>query len=173
VLDQNEKTCRFRYGGLEVNLLCLDQRGGFTFKPEEIGEPPRAAWTPLLSRPAPWAKGDFVNVVTVVRPANAEGVVRVKALTHGAAAVLVEPGARKAFVWAANLHRQWQQYLLRLPAGAKVRTYKRDVEMPLVPPGEPANTGLLGGESAVWVLDSEAPLDPNVLDDGLASGKGR
>jgi hypothetical protein len=55
----------------------------------------------------------------------------------------------------------------------KVDTYKRDVEMPSVPPGEPANAGLVGGEGAVWVLQSESALDAGALLKGLRAGKSR
>jgi hypothetical protein len=85
----------------------------------------------------------------------------------------MEPDGRKAYVWVANLTRHYRQYLLDLPSGVKVRTYKRDVEMPPAPPGEPANTGLSGAESAVWILESEKPLDVQVLLGGLRAGKGR
>ncbi len=173
ILEQGENTLSFQYGGLRVDIVRLDQRGGFALKPDSITDAPRASWTPLLVRPAPWLQGDFANVSTVVRPAGAQGAVQVKALTNGAAAALLEPDGRKAFVWVANLHRQWQQYLLDVPPGVAVRAFKRDVEMPPVPPGEPANAGLLGGESAVWVLESGAPLEPKTLLDGIRAGKGR
>ena len=148
VCELTPQSCRFRYGGLEVVLLCLDEKGGFAFRPEEIGKTPWSAWTPLLVRTAPWAAGDFVNVATIIRPVESQAAVRVKALSYGAAAVLSDPGDRKVRVWTANLWRHWEQYMLDLPPGVKVRTAKRDVEMPPVPPGEPASVGLLGGESA-------------------------
>ena len=71
------------------------------------------------------------------------------------------------------MHRQMQQYLLDLPTGVKVTTYKRDVVMPSVPPGEPANAGLVGGEGAVWVIQSESPLDAGALLKGVRGGKSR
>jgi hypothetical protein len=173
LLEQTDKTCRFRYGGLQVDLVCLEQRGGFAMKPQEIGKGPWAAWTPLLARSAPWSQGDFVHVATIVRPTGASGSVHLKALPNGAAAVLVEPDGRKALVWVVNLHRHWQQYQLDLPAGVTVHTYKRDVEMPPVPPGEPANTGLIGGESALWIIESDRQLNPEILLSGLRADDGR
>jgi hypothetical protein len=163
-LEQSETILRFRYGGLQIDLLRLDQKGGFAFASSE---------TPLLVRPAPWASGEFLHVATVIRPSTAEGSVHIRALRNGAAAVLLEPGARKAYVWAVNLHRQLQQYLLDLPPAVQVRTFKRDVEMPAVPAGEPANAGLIGGESAIWVLESKSPLDASALLAGLRAGKSR
>ena len=169
MIEQSATNLRFQYGGLRADLLCLDQKGGFSFQPAEITEAPREAWTPLLVR----SNGTLAQVATIVRPANAEGSVEVTSLPNGAAAVLLEPDRRKAYVWVVNLHRQMQQYLLDLPAGVKVSTYKRDVEMPTVPPGEPANAGLVGGEGVVWVIQSDAPLDARVLLKGLRGGKSR
>jgi hypothetical protein len=54
-----------------------------------------------------------------------------------------------------------------------VSTYNRDVEMPTVPPGEPANAGLVGGEGVVWVIQSDAPLDAPALLNGVRAGKSR
>jgi hypothetical protein len=45
--------------------------------------------------------------------------------------------------------------------------------MPRVPPGGNAFCSLLGGESAVWVIESPEPLDPASLLEGLHSGRGR
>lgn len=145
----------------------------FLFKPEQITEPPREAWTPLLLRSAPASDRDYAHVATLVRPAAAEGSVEVKSLAHGAAVVLLEPDARKAYVWVVNLHRQMQQYLLDLPTGTRVRTYKRDVELPSVPPAEPANACLMGAEGTGWVLQSESPLNAKALLNGLKAGKSR
>jgi hypothetical protein len=179
VLELTPQSCRFRYGGLEVVLLCLDEKGGFAFRPEEVSTHTKkgvsvwSAWTPLLVRKAPWAAGDFVNVATIIRPVKSQAGVQVKALSHGAAAVLSNPGDRKVLVWTANLWRHWEQYMLDLPPGVKVRTAKRDVEMPPVPPGEPASVGLLGGESALWEIESDTSLDLHALLDKLRAGKGR
>lgn len=79
----------------------------------------------------------------------------------------------KAYVWIANLERHLQQYLLDVPADATITTYKHGVEMPGVPPGEPANLGLLGVEGGVGVIESKTPIDPKTLVDGLRTGKGR
>jgi hypothetical protein len=173
MIEQSATSLRFQYGGLRADLQCLDRKGGFSFQPDKITEAPREAWTPLLVRSAQPSAGAFAHVATIIRPAGAEGTAEVTALPNGAAAVLLEPDRRKAYVWVANLHRQLQQYLLDLPAGVKVDTYKRDVEMPSVPPGEPANAGLVGGEGAVWVIQSESPLDARALLKGLRGGKSR
>ncbi len=173
VLEQTEASMKFRYGGLQVELTRLAEQGGFRFGSEDSETPPRAAWFPTLARTAPWEIGDFVQVATVIHPAGAEGTVRVKALTNGAAAVLLEPEGRKAFVWVVNLSRHWQQQLLDLPPGVSARVFKRNVELPPLPPGEPAHAGLLAGEGAVWVLESAQLMDAEVLLTGLRSGKGR
>jgi len=173
VVEQSETSLKFRYGGLSAEVRCLEQKGGFKFAAEEITEAPRAAWTPLLAHAAPWSSGDYLHVATIVRPAQSDAVVEIKTLKNGAALVALEPDGRKAFVWVVNLHRQLQQYLLDLPQGVKVSTYKRDLEMPLVPPGEPANAGLVGAESALWVLRSELKLDAGQLLTGLRAGKSR
>ena len=173
ILEQSERSLRFRYGRLRGDLLSLDPAGSFSFKPADVGEAPMAAWTPLLVRSAPWSTGDAVNVATIIRPDGAEGSIATMSLTHGAAAVLLEPDARKAYVWVVNLGRHLQQYMLNLPPGVTVRTYKRDVEMPPVPRGEPANTGLQGAEGAVWVLTSNTALDVRTLIAGLRAGKSR
>jgi len=173
VMEQSAASLRFQYGGLRSDLTCLEQDGGFSFQPDKITEEPREAWTPLLLRSAPGPVRPFAHVATIIRPANAEGTVEVAALPNGAAAALLEPDRRKAYVWVVNLHRQMQQYLLDLPAGVKVTTYKRDVEMPSVPRGEPANAGLVGGEGAVWMIQSESPLDAGALLKGVRGGKSR
>jgi len=173
VMEQSAASLRFQYGGLRSDLTCLEQGGGFSFQPDRITEAPREAWTPLLVRSPTGPVRPFAHVATVIRPANAEGAVEVTALPNGAAAALLEPDRRKAYVWVVNLHRQMQQYLLDLPTGVKVTTYKRDVVMPSVPPGEPANAGLVGGEGAVWVIQSESPLDARALLKGLRGGKSR
>jgi hypothetical protein len=156
-----------------VDIARLEEKGGFTFNGIKADAAPRAEWSPVLVRPAPWKTGDFVHVATAAYPVGAEGGVHFRALHEGAAALLMEPDGRKAYVWIANLTRHYRQYMMDVPAGAKVRTYKRDVEMPPVPPGEPANAGLSGAESAVWVLESGQPLDAKALLNGLRAGKGR
>jgi hypothetical protein len=173
MLEQSERTMRFRYGRLTAELMSLDPSSRFAFRPDKSGEAPHYEWAPLLVHAAPWSAGDFVSVATVVRPAAAEGIVQVRALTHGAAIIMLEPEARKAYVWVANLYRHLQQYLLDLPEGVRVRTWKRDVEMASVPPGEPANVGLQGSESALWVIESRTPLDAAKLLAGLRAGKTR
>jgi hypothetical protein len=171
--ERTETHWSFTYGGLAVRLERLAEQGGFAFG-EGTDEPaPRASWYPILQRPAPWKAGDYAYAATVIRPAGGEGQAQVKALEHGAAAALVEPGGRKALVWVVNLTRHWQQQLMAIPAGATVRTYMRNVEMPRVPPGEKANAGLLGGQAAVWVLESPTPLTPEALLAAVSSGKGR
>ena len=96
-----------------------------------------------------------------------------KSAGNGAAAVLLEPEGRKALVWVANLERHFQQFLLDVPPGATVTTFKHGLEMPGLPPGEPANLGLLGAESGVWLLESKASIDPAALLAGLRVGKRR
>ena len=173
VIEQAEKALRFEYGGLRVDLMTLDSRGGFGFAPEESGAAPHAAWTPMLAHRGPWATGDFVNVATVIRPAGAEGSAQVRGMQHGAVTALLDPGGRRAFVWATNLYRHFQQYTMDVPRGAEVRTYKRNVEMPGVPAGEPANLGLMGGEAGLWILESDVELDGAVLLAGVKAGKTR
>ncbi len=171
--ERTEGSWAFTYGGLVVRLERLAEQGGFQFG-EGTGEPaPRASWYPILQRPAPWKGGDYLHVATVIHPAGAEGEVQVKALTRGAAVALVEPGGRRALVWVVNLSRHWQQQLLEVPAGATVRTFMRQVEMPHVPPGEKANAGLLGGQAAVWAVESPTPLNAEALLAAVSSGKGR
>jgi hypothetical protein len=173
IQEQTETACRFEYGKLRVDLERLDQRGGFAFAMEDIGQPPQAARTPVLARAAPWSRRDFLHVATIIRPAGADGSVRVKALGNGAAAVLLEPDGRKAFVWVANLDRQFQQFLFDVPPGATITTFKHGLEMPGVPPGEPANLGLLGAESGVWLIGSNDPIDPGAVLEALRIGKRR
>ncbi len=175
-LDQAERTDRywaFNYGDLAVTLERLEEQGGFYFAEGQDEPAPRASWYPTLERGAPWQAGDYAYVATIIRPATAEGEVQVKALTHGAAAALVEPGGRKALVWVVNLSRHFQQQLLAIPAGATVRTYMRQVEMPRVPLGESATAGLLGGQEALWVVESPNPLTAEALLAAVSSGVGR
>ena len=171
--EHRASACRFRYGGLQVDLQRLDQRGGFAFSMPEIGHAPHAELTPVLSRAAPWSCRDFVHVASVIGPAGALGSVSLKALANGAAAVLLEPERHRALVWVVNLERHFQQYMLDVPPGAKVVTFKHEVEMPGVPPGEPANLGLLGSESGLWLIDAPQPIDPQALLERLRTGKGR
>jgi hypothetical protein len=172
-IELSPLSLRFQFGGLRADLACLDQSGGFSFQPEQITEAPRESWTPLLVRPAQRASGAFAHVATIVRPANTDGVAAVRSLPNGAAAVLLEPGQRKASVWVVNLHRQMQQYMLVLPKGVKVTTYKHNAEMPPVPSVEPANAGLVGGEGAVWVIESDSTLDAQALLSSVSAGKSR
>jgi hypothetical protein len=129
--------------------------------------------SPVLRRPAPWLAGDRVHVATDIHPAGSDGRVHFKALNEAAAALLLEPNRRKAFIWTASLVRHWRQHELEVPPGATVRLFKRDVEMPPVPPDSNAFCSLLGGESAVWVIESPTPLDPDNVLAGLHSGWGR
>jgi hypothetical protein len=163
IAEQTDKSLRFQYGRLEADLTCLDDKGGSVFKPEKITEEPREAWTPLLTRAAPWAAGDYVNAASVIRPAGASGVVKVRSLKNGAAALFYEPGAKKAHIWLVNLTRATTHYLMDVPQRVDLRTYKRMVRLPPVPPGQPAHAGLMGGEAAIFVLESSAAIDPNGL----------
>jgi len=60
-----------------------------------------------------------------------------------------------------------------LPPGATIVAYKHCVEMPGIPPGEPANLGLQGSESGIWTLASPEPIDAKALLERLKSGKRR
>jgi len=167
IAEQTDKSLRFQYGRLQADLICLDQKGGAVFKPEEITEAPRQAWTPLLTRSAPWMAGDYVNVASVIRPSSAKGIVQVKGLKNGAAALFIEPDTKKAHVWVVNLTRATTNYLMDVPQGMDVRTYKRTVHLPPVPPGQPAHAGLEGGEAAIFVVEATQSIDPVVLLAGL------
>lgn len=173
VLEQTPERWRFRYGGLDTDLVRLADQGGFAFQAHEDGPAPRAAWYPALEHRSPWHVGESVAVATLVRPAGAQGEVQVRSLGKVAAAVMVEPDRKRAYVWAVNLTRHSAQELLDLPPGVAVRTYKRGCELPPVPPGEPANAGLGGGEAVVWVLESQSPLVAADLLAGLRQGKTR
>lgn len=170
IQEQTSSVCRFQYGGLQVDLERLDERGGFAFAMEDIGQAPRAA---VLSRSAPWSRRDFVHAATIIHPAKVQGSVHVTALANGAAAVLLEPEGRKATVWVVNLERQFQQFLLDVPAESTITTFKHGVEMPGVPPGEPASLGLRGSESGVWLIESKELIDLKALVARLRTGKRR
>lgn len=176
--EMNDERFTFTYGGLHVDLHRLAEAGGFTFGAEEISQPPHEAWTPMLVRDGKspetaWSTGNFVHVGTVIHPAGTEGEVHVKSLRNGAAALMLEPDRKKAFVWVVNLTRQWQGYTLELPEGVECRTYKRDVEMPPVPPGQPAYLGLPSVENGLWVLESETEMSPETLLNNLERKDGR
>jgi len=166
-LRRDESAWQLRYGSLDVELTRLAEKGGFVFEEAQ----PNAS--PGLMRVAPWATGDFVHVATDIHPQGSDGTVHFKPLREGAAALLLEPGNRKACLWVASLVRHWRQHELKVPPGATVKLFKRDVAMPPVPPKSEAYCSLHGGESAVWVIDSPDPLDPAALLDGLRSGWGR
>jgi hypothetical protein len=173
ILEQTDKVLRFQYGRLQADFTCFDQRGGAIFKPENITEAPRQAWTPLLTRSAPWAAGDYMNVSTVVRPGGAAGMVNTKGFKNGGAAVMLEAGGHKAHVWVTNLTRGTQHFLMDVPAGIDVQTYKRNVYLPPVPPGQPAHAGLEGGEAAIWVLESLQPINVETLMAGIRQSNTR
>jgi hypothetical protein len=156
-----------RYGALEVKSTRLAERGGFAFGVDDDGI------SPTLARPAPWSAGDYVNVATDIHPADSGGEVYFKPLVEAGAALLVEPGQRKAYLWTASLVRHWRQHALVVPDEASVRLYKRNVEMPPPPSGSKAYCSLMGGESAVWIIESKRPLDPARILQGLQSGWGR
>lgn len=155
------------YGSLDLRTVRLAEKGGFEYGVDADGV------SPVLRRPAPWLAGDHVHVATHIHPAGSSGEVHFKALKEAAAALLVEPDRRKAYLWTASLVRHWRQHELEVPPGATVRLFKRDVEMPRVPPDSNAFCSLLGGESAVWVIESPVPLDPDSVLEGLHSGWGR
>lgn len=48
-----------------------------------------------------------------------------------------------------------------------------NIEMPPVPPGEPANTELIGGESTVWAIESARTIPVQTILDSLRAGKGQ
>jgi hypothetical protein len=170
----SESTSDLTYGGLHVHLQRLAQQGEFRFGSETGGRSPFAETSAVLAKTAPWRAGDYVHVATDISPVGSPAQVLFKPLFQGAAALLVEPGGHKAYLWIAGLERFERQYLWDLPAGITARAYKWDhTEMPPIPPGEPASTGLLGGESTVWVIESAQPLAPQTILDSLRAGKGR
>jgi len=169
----SESSWQVRYGRVQVNLERLAERGGFQFGHTEDEPPPRCAWAPVLARPAPWQAGDFVHVATDAHPVGSGGEARFKALNEGAAALLVEPGAERAYLWVASLVRHWRQHELAVPPGVTVRLFVRDVELTPAPEGGPAHASLNGGQSAVWLLESKAPLAADQIMAGLTSGRGR
>jgi hypothetical protein len=171
--ERTEAACAFTYGGLEVRLERLGEQGGFHWGEGNDEPAPREAWYPTLEAPAPWKRGFYAQMATVIHPAGSEGAVQVRALAHGAAAAMVEADGKKAYVWVVNLTPHFQQQLMTVPAGATVRTYKRNVELPAVPPGEPANACLLGGEAEVWVVEAPGGLTPESLLGAITAGKGR
>ena len=171
--EPEEGTWHLGYGTLEADLQLLAEQGGFTFDSIEAEPPPHCAWSPVLSRPAPWRTGDFVNVATDAHPAGSDGLVIFQALHEGAAALLVEPGQQRAYLWVASLVRHWRQHELAVPPGATARVFERDVELTPPPPDGPAVASLNAGESAVLVIESEAALDPEALLANLQSSWGR
>jgi hypothetical protein len=171
--EQSDVLWRFNYGGLSVRLARLEAKGEFSFRALDKEQPPLAEWTPGLAYNGPWLAGDFLHAGVVAAPASAEGSVVLKALPHGAAALLMEASQRKAFLWVANLDRHWQQYLLPVPAGASVKLFRKSVEMPPVPAGAVASAGLQGAENGVWVIESPTPLNSQAILAGLRAGKGR
>jgi hypothetical protein len=164
---RDDSSLRLSYGQMEIECLRLEEKGGFAFGVDSDGV------SPVLRQPAPWRAGHHVQVATHVRPAKSSGSVHFKKLNEAAAALLLEPDGRKAYLWTASLARHWRQHELKVPPQATVRLFKRDVEMPKVPPGSNAFCSLLGGESAVWVIESPEPLDPESILEGLVSGWGR
>lgn len=166
-LQRNESSLRLRHGALQIDTFRLEEEGGFVYGVDADGI------SPVLQHRAPWKAGHHVNAGTDIHPAASNGTVRFKPLNEAAAALLLEPDGRKACLWVANLTRHWRQHELEVPVGATVRLFKRDVEMPKVPPGSKAYCSLLGGESAVWVIESTGALDPESVLAGLTSGWGR
>ena len=166
-LHRDESSLRLRYGTLQLDTLRLEESGGFTYglDSDEV--------SPVLHQQAPWKAGHHVNVATDIHPADSDGIVHFKPLNEAAAALLLEPGRRKAYLWVASLVRHWRQHELEVPTGATVRLFKRNVEMPKVPPNSKAYCSLLAGESAVWIIESPKPLEPKSILAGLTSGYGR
>jgi hypothetical protein len=157
-----------------VHLQRLAQQGEFQFGSETGGRSPFAETSPVLARTAPWRAGDYVHVATDISPVGSPAQVLFQPLFQGAAALLVEPGGHKAYLWIASLERFERQYLWDAPAGITARAYKwENTEMPPIPPGQPASTGLLGGESTVWVIESAQALAPQTILGSLRAGKGR
>lgn len=161
-----------RVGGLSVRFEKLAESGSFLFG-DEAEAAPALANSVILAHSAPWKLGETVHVATDVHPTASDGAVRFVALNEGAAAVLAEPGGRRALVWVANLTRHYRQYELTLPAGATARVVRRHGELPPVPAGVPVVAPLNGAQSAVMVIDSREPLDPATLVAGLRAGPGR
>ena len=170
----SDSASELSYGGLQIHLKRLAQQGNFRFTTEKGCPKPYADTSPVLERNAPWVAGDYVYVATDISPVGSSGQVLFKTLFQGAASMLVEPEGRKAYLWIVNLERFWRQYLWDLPAGVTVKAYKWEgIEMPPIPPGKSAHTGLLGGESTVWVMESAQPLPVQTILDSLRAGKGR
>ncbi len=163
---------RVRYGELDVDLIRLDRRGPFRFAVTR-SEPPHLAWAPTLERRAPWAQGDYVHVATDARPVGSDGAVLFRSLDQGAAAILVEPGALRAYVVLAGFGRHWRQHELRLPPGIAVRVFKRDVELTPPPRGNAVVLTLHGAENAIVSLVSDDPIDPAEVLSGFSSGLSR
>lgn len=166
-IGRDESSQRFRYGALQVECVRLAENGGFTSAVDSDG------LSPVLHQQAPWKAGHHVNVATDIHPAESDGTVHFKPLNEAAAALLLEPGGHKGYLWVASLVRHWRQHELEVPRGATVRLFKRNIEMPRVPPGSNAYCSLLAGESAVWVIESSQSLDPESVLAGLTSGWGR
>ncbi len=161
-----------RYGDLDVDLIRLDRQGPFRFA-DARSETPHLEWTPTLERPAPWLQGDYVHVATDARPVGSDGAVSFRSLKEGAAAILVEPGARRAFIVLGGFGRHWRQHELRLPPGIAVRVFKREFELTPPPPGQAVVLTLHGAENAIVSLVSDNPIDPAEVLSGFTSGLSR
>ncbi len=169
---RDDDRLQVRYGDLDVDLIRLDRRGPFQFA-DARSEAPHLAWAPSLERRAPWAQGDYVHVATDARPAGSDGTVLFGSLKQGAAAILVEPGARQAYLVLAGFGRHWRQHELRLPPGITARVFKRDVELTPPPAGKAVVLTLHGAENAIVSLVSQDPIDPVEVLSRFGPGRSR
>ena len=160
--------------GLSVRVQMLAEKGGFRFGEVSDQQPPRLATALLLSRPAPWQAGDFAMCATDAHPATSDTEVRVKLLNEAAAAVMLEPEGRKAYVWIVSLGRHVRQHhLAPVPGVRGVRVFERDVELTPPFPGEQATLSLHGGESGLFELAAADAIGVEDILDALSSGWGR
>jgi hypothetical protein len=173
-LKRNGENWSMDWGGLELYLTCLEQRGGFQFAQDKSQFSPYAEWAPVLTKNDSWVIGDFVNVATVIRPRGADGQVYIRSLRYGAAALAIEPDGCSAYLWVVNLERQCHQFLWDIPKTVSVQSYKwRNRKMPPVPAGEPASASLNGGESMVWQFTSDVPIEAEAILESMRVGQGR
>ncbi|MCK5806056.1 MAG: hypothetical protein KAI66_24705 [Lentisphaeria bacterium] len=164
---------RFDCGALRVNVTLLGQKGGFSFSEEHLESATHVATMPVLGKLAPWSVGDFVFAATDASPDTSDSDVIVVPLNEAAAAIMVEPDGKRAFIWFVSLVRHVRQHHLAPLPNVAVRVFERDVE--LTPPfsGTRATVSLHGGETAILTLVSESPIEPENLVNALSSGWGR
>ncbi len=158
-------------GSLAIRLQKLGGQGSWRFGDEAAAAP--AGGAVVLAREAPWKTGDGVQVACDVHPAASDSQVVCSAVQDGAAALLIEPDGREAWLWVVNLTRHFRGHELALPPGYRAQVWKRSAALPPPAAGQAVGLPLSAAEGAVARITAAQGIDPAAVLGALHPGWGR